>query len=57
MRRLLIVLVSSLVLGLVGGVGTAMAGDLLTPPSGTPVSQTATQSNDCSNSANQSGTS
>jgi len=57
MRRLLIVLVSSLVLGLVGGVGTAMAGDLLTPPSGTPVSQTATQSNDGSNTANQSGTS
>src|SRR5207247_4835913 len=37
--------------------GTAMAGALLTRPSGTTVSQTATQSNDGSNTANQSGTS
>jgi hypothetical protein len=57
MRRLLIVLVSSLVLGLVGGVGTAMAGDSLTPTPAPTVSQTATQSNDGSNTANQSGTS
>ena len=55
MRRLLIVLVTSLVLGLVGGVGPAWAGDLLNPPSDT--SQTATQSNDGSNSASQSATS
>src|SRR2546421_449949 len=57
MRRLLIVLVTSIALGLVGGVGTAMAGDLLTPPSEPAVSQTATQSNDGANTANQSGTS
>jgi hypothetical protein len=58
MKRLFIVLVASLVLGLVGGVGTAMAGDLLTPPPETVTpSQTATQSNDGSNTANQTGTS
>jgi hypothetical protein len=59
MKRLLIVLVASLVLGLVGGVGSALASDLLPPPpNGTDtVSQTATQSNDGSNTANQSGVS
>src|SRR5438132_10593714 len=58
MKRLLIALVASLVLGLVGGVGTAVAGDLLTPPPETATpSQSATQSNDGSNTANQSGTS
>jgi hypothetical protein len=57
MRRMLIVLVTSLVLGLVGGVGPAWAGDLLSPPSATDTSQTATQSNDGSNSASQSATS
>jgi hypothetical protein len=57
MRRLLIVLVASLVLGLVGGVGRAWAGDLIPPPSDLGTVQTATQSNDGSNSANQSATS
>src|SRR3989442_14552352 len=58
MKRLLIALVASLVLGLVGGVGTAVAGDLLAPPPETATpSQSATQSNDGSNAANQSGTS
>ena len=33
MKRLLIVLVASLVLGLVGGVGSAFAGDLIPSPS------------------------
>ena len=59
MKRLFIVLVASLVLGLVGGVGSALASDLLPPPpneTATP-SQSATQSNDGSNTANQSGTS
>src|SRR5919204_483079 len=56
MRRMLIALVASLVLGLVGGVGNALAGGLLPQP---PVdtTQTATQSNDGSNTANQSATS
>jgi hypothetical protein len=57
MKRLLIALVASLVLGLVGGVGPALAGDLLAPPPVADTSQTATQSNDGSNTANQSGTS
>src|SRR6266480_552206 len=58
MKRLLIALVASLVLGLVGGVGTAVAGDLLAqPPETATPSQSATQSNDGSNTANQSGTS
>jgi hypothetical protein len=58
MKRLLIALVASLVLGLVGGVGSALAGDLLPPPPETATpSQSATQSNDGSNTANQSGTS
>jgi clumping factor A len=55
MKRLFIVLVASLVLGLVGGVGNALAGGLLPPPPET--TQTATQSNDGSNSADQSATS
>src|SRR5438874_8503327 len=57
MKRLLIALVASLVLGLVGGVGPALAGDLLAPPPVADTSQSATQSNDGSNTANQSGTS
>src|SRR5918996_529899 len=57
MRRLFIVLVASLVLGLVGGVGNALAGDLLPPPPPVDTTQTATQSNDGSNSALQSATS
>jgi len=57
MKRLLIVLVASLVLGLVGGVGSAYAGDLLQPPPAPDTSQTATQSNTGSNSADQSATS
>src|SRR2546430_15043441 len=57
MKRLLIALVASLVLGLVGGVGPALAGDLLAPPPVADTSQAATQSNDGSNTANQSGTS
>ena len=57
MRRLLVMLVASLVLGLVGGVGPAWAGDLLSPSSQPGTSQTATQSNDGSNSASQSATS
>jgi hypothetical protein len=57
MRRLFIVLVASLVLGLVGGVGPAWAGDLIPSPSDVGTTQTATQSNDGSNSATQSATS
>ena len=58
MRRLLIVLVTSFALWLVGGVASAWAADgLTTPPSVPGVSQTATQSNEGSNTANQSGTS
>src|SRR5438067_11876294 len=58
MRRLLIALVMSLALWLVGGVASAWAADsLTTPPSVPDVSQTATQTNDGSNTANQSGTS
>jgi hypothetical protein len=57
MRRLLLMLVASLVLGLVGGVGPAFAGDLLSPSSQPGTSQTATQSNDGSNSASQTATS
>src|SRR5689334_18987999 len=57
MRRLLLTLVASLVLGLVGGVGPAFAGDLLSPSSQPGTSQTATQSNDGSNSASQTATS
>ena len=56
MKRLLIVLVASLVLGLVGGVGRAWAGDLLTPPtppSGTTPVQSATQTNSGTNTADQ----
>jgi hypothetical protein len=56
MKRLFIALVASLVLGLVGGVAPAWA-DLLPPPSATSVTQTGTQSNDGSNTANQSATS
>jgi len=59
MKRLLTVLVASLALGLVGGVGNALAGELLPPPpngTATP-SQSATQSNDGTNTADQSGTS
>jgi hypothetical protein len=56
MRRLLIALVASLVLGLVGGVAPAWA-TLVPPPSVPDTSQTATQSNDGSNEANQSATS
>jgi hypothetical protein len=56
-RHLLVMLVASLVLGLVGGVGPAWAGDLLSPSSQPGTSQTATQSNDGSNSASQSATS
>jgi hypothetical protein len=55
MKRLLTVLVVSLVLGLVGGVGPAWA-DLVPPPSdgaGSPL-QSATQSNQGTNTANQS---
>src|SRR5689334_10201858 len=55
MKRLLIVLVASIVLGLVGGVGSAFAGGLLPPAPDT--TQTATQSNSGSNSADQSATS
>src|SRR5437588_9000765 len=56
MKRLLIVLVASFVLGLVGGVGRAWAGDLLTPPtppSGTTPVQSATQTNSGTNTADQ----
>src|SRR5690348_10848411 len=53
MRRLLIALVTSIALGLVGGVSTAYAADGLLPPT----SQSATQSNDASNTADQSATS
>jgi hypothetical protein len=52
MRRLLVVLVTSLVLGLAGGVGTALAGTPGQP--GLPL-QSATQSNQGTNTANQSG--
>jgi len=57
MKRLFIVLVASFVLGLVGGVGPAWAGDLIPSPSDVGTTQTATQSNDGSNSASQSATS
>jgi hypothetical protein len=56
MKRLFFAMVLSLVLGLVGGVSRAWAGDgLLPPPSG--AAQTATQSNDGSNTASQEATS
>jgi hypothetical protein len=57
MKRLLIVLVVSLVLGLVGGVGSAWA-TLVPPPNetGSPL-QSATQSNDATNTADQTATS
>jgi len=55
MKRLFLMLVASFALALDGGVGTAAAGDLLTPPGGP--SQSATQSNDGSNTADQSGAS
>jgi hypothetical protein len=58
MKRLLIVLVTSLVLGLVGGVGTALAGVPAPPQDGAAAPlQSATQSNDGTNTADQSGTS
>jgi hypothetical protein len=52
MKRLLIVLVASLVLGLVGGVSPAWAGVPEPPPTGTPL-QSATQSNSGTNDADQ----
>src|SRR5205809_1096353 len=52
---LVLTLAASFVLALAGGVGTADAGDLLAPPSGP--TQSATQSNDGSNTADQSGAS
>ena len=53
MKRLFIVLVASLVLGLVGGVSRAWAGDGLLPPPPATTDQSATQSNDGSNTATQ----
>jgi hypothetical protein len=54
-KRFFLTLAASFVLALAGGVGTAAAGDLLTPPGGP--TQSATQSNDGSNTADQSGAS
>ncbi|MEN3313195.1 MAG: hypothetical protein V7645_2524 [Actinomycetota bacterium] len=57
MKRLLVVLVASAMLGLVAGVGPAWA-TLTEPPSGTEIPlQSATQSNEGTNTANQTATS
>src|SRR3954465_3372388 len=55
MKRLLILLVLSGALGLVGGVGTALAGGPAFPKEPAPPAQSADQSNVGSHSASQTG--